>query len=216
MASLGDSDAESVLSFLRDNDHFFLNLSMCACKAAADAASGIPWSTVVTAIARNGTDLGIRVSGLDDQWFVAPAPTVDGLYFPEYDERDASADIGDSSIAETTGVGGFAMAGSPSITQFVGGTPADARRYTTRMYEITVCENDRYQLPGLNFRGTPTGIDVLRVLETDIAPIINTGIAHKEPGVGQIGAGIGRAPMACFIDACSAFRETYLDDGADE
>jgi hypothetical protein len=209
LATLTEPETDAVLSFLADNDHFFLNLSMCACKAAADAAAGVPWSTVVTAMARNGTDFGIRVSGLEDQWFVTEAPTVDGLYFPEYDETDANPDIGDSSIAETTGVGGFAMAGSPSITQFVGGTPADARRYTREMYEITVTENAQYTLPGLDFRGTPTGIDMLTVLETGIAPIINTGIAHEDPGVGQIGAGVGRAPLSCFVDACAAFCKRY-------
>lgn len=216
MASIGGPDASTVLSFLEDNDHFFLNLSMGACKVAADAASAVPWSTVVTAMARNGTDFGIRVSGLEDTWFVTDAPTVDGLYFPEYDEADANPDIGDSSIAETIGVGGFAMAGSPSITNFVGGEPADARRYTREMYHITVEENTNYTLPGLNFRGTPTGIDILRVLETDIVPIINTGIAHQEPGVGQIGAGVGRAPMECFMDACKAFCVTYQNEDPDQ
>lgn len=211
MADLDAPEVGDALSFLEGNDHFFLNLSMAACKVAADAASGVPWSTVLTAMARNGTDFGIRVSGLGDRWFTTPAPTVDGLYFPEYDADDANPDIGDSSIAETVGVGGFAMAGSPSITQFVGGTPADARRFTREMYEVTVGERPTYTLPGLDFRGTPAGIDLCRVLETGVAPVINTGIAHEEPGVGQIGAGVGRAPMAAFVDALGAFRTAYLD-----
>jgi len=205
--------AGEVLAFLESNDHFFLNLSMAACKVAADAAAEVPWSTVVTAMARNGTDFGIRVSGLGDRWFTTTAPVIDGLYFPEYDAADANPDIGDSSIAETTGVGGFAMAGSPSITQFVGGTPADARRFTREMYEVTVGERPTYTIPGLGFRGTPAGIDLCRVLETGIAPVINTGIAHEDPGVGQIGAGVSRAPMACFVDALEAFRTVYLDEG---
>ncbi|MFT4947366.1 MAG: hypothetical protein ACI8TL_001608, partial [Natronomonas sp.] len=177
MATVDASGTGETLSFLEDNDHFFLNLSMGACKLAADAAADIPWSTVVTAMARNGTDFGLRVSGLSGQWFTAEAPVVDGLFFPEYDAEDANPDIGDSSITETTGVGGFAMAGSPGITQFVGGTPEDARRFTREMYSITVGENSGYSIPGLDFRGTPTGIDIIQVLATSTPPIINTGIA---------------------------------------
>jgi hypothetical protein len=210
VATLDVESTEEVLAFLRGNDHFFLNLSMAACKLAADAAAGVPWSTVVTAMSRNGTEFGLRVSGLGDRWFTTEAPVVDGLFFPEYDADDASPDIGDSSIAETTGVGGFAMAAAPGITQFVGGTPAEARALTREMYEITVGENGSYTLPALGFRGTPTGIDIGRVLATGTEPIINTGIAHREPGVGQIGAGITRAPRACFVAALEAFYETYL------
>ena len=58
------------------------------------------------------------------------------------------------------------------------------------MYEITVGEGQAYKIPALDFRGSATGIDVLKVIETGIRPIINTGIAHKDPGVGQVGAGI--------------------------
>jgi hypothetical protein len=210
VATLDTGATEDVLSFLGTNDHFFLNLSMAACKLAADAAADVPWSTVVTAMTRNGTEFGLRVSGLGDRWFTAEAPVVDGLFFPEYDADDANPDIGDSSIAETTGVGGFAMAAAPGITQFVGGTPAEARAFTREMYEITVGENSRYTIPALGFRGTPTGIDIARVLATGTQPIINTGIAHEEPGVGQIGAGITRAPRECFVAALVAFRETYL------
>lgn len=198
-----------VAEFIADNDIFYLNLSMAAGKAAVDAASGVPWSTMVTTLTRNGTEFGIRVSGLEDTWFTAPAPSVDGLYFPEYDADDAALDIGDSTITETTGLGGFAMAAAPAITDFVGGTPADARSRTLEMYEITLGENPNYTIPALEFRGTPTGIDLLRVIDTGIQPFINTGIAHKEPGVGQIGAGLVRAPRACFLDAARAFCEAY-------
>lgn len=214
IATLDHEETGEVLSFLKENEHFFLNLSMASCKAAADAASGVPWSTVVTAMARNGTDFGIQVSGLGEQWITTPASVVDGLYFSGYSEEDASPDIGDSSIAETTGVGGFAMAGSPAITQFVGGHPQEALRYTRKMYEITVTENDNYALPPLDFQGTPTGIDLLGVVETGVQPIINTGIAHREPGVGQIGAGIGRAPRECFLAAAETLSERYRDGTA--
>lgn len=203
---------EKILSFIGNNEHFFLNLSMAACKSATDAAANVPWSTVLTAMARNGTEFGIRISGLGDEWFTTPAKVVDGLYFSDYSKQDASPDIGDSSIAETSGVGGFAMAGSPAITQFVGGHPQEALGYTKQMYEITITENTNYALPPLNFRGTPTGIDLTQVIETGIQPIINTGIAHKEPGIGQIGAGIGRAPRECFLTAMQAYCNAYRNE----
>jgi hypothetical protein len=190
-----------ILAFAGGNEHFFLNVGMAACKAALDAAHGVPHSTLVTAMARNGTDFGIRVSGLGDRWFTAPAETPVGLYFPGYGAADANPDIGDSAITETAGLGGFAMGGAPAIVQFVGGTPAEAVRYTRRMYEITLGESEAYRLPALDFRGTPTGIDVRLVEQTGILPQINTGIAHRAPGVGQIGAGLVRPPRACFAQA---------------
>lgn len=197
-----------VLSFIDGNDHFFLNLSMPACKAIMDAAHGIPHSTVVTTMARNGTDFGIRVSGLGDRWFTAPAEIVDGLYFPGYTAADANPDIGDSAITETTGIGGFAMAGAPAIVQFVGGTVADAGRYTNLMYEITLAESRSFTIPQLNFRGTPTAIDLRKVMSTGVLPHINTGIAHREAGVGQVGAGLVRPPRVCFENALLAMAES--------
>ncbi|AZR72678.1 hypothetical protein BBF96_04300 [Anoxybacter fermentans] len=203
-------DAETVASvfeFMNGNDHFFLNLTMPACKATMDPAHGIENSTLVSTMARNGTEFGIRVSGLGDRWFTAPAEIIDGLYFPGYGPEDANPDVGDSVITETTGIGGFAMAAAPAITQFVGGTPEDALKYTNAMYEITLAENNAYLIPAMDFRGTPTGIDIRKVVESGILPIINTGIAHKEPGVGQVGAGLVRPPMKCFEDAVVAFAE---------
>ena len=204
-------DLHAVAKYLATNDHFFLNLSMAAAKTAADAASGMPWSTVVTALTRNGTEFGLRVSGLRNAWFTTEAPEVEGLYFPGYSAEDANPDIGDSTICETVGLGGFAMAAAPAITQFVGGTPREAERYTREMYEITIRKNSAYTLPSLGFEGTATGIDCLEVLDTGILPIINTGIAHKDPGVGQIGAGLVRAPAPCFVEAMDAFCDTYLN-----
>lgn len=197
----------SVLEFMNSNDHFFLNLTMPACKATMDPAHGIEGSTLVSTMARNGTEFGIRVSGLGDRWFTAPAEIVDGLYFPGYGPNDANPDVGDSVITETTGIGGFAMAAAPAITQFVGGSPSDAIKYTSMMYEITLSENTAYLVPSMDFRGTPTGVDIRKVVETGILPIINTGIAHKEAGVGQVGAGLVRPPMKCFEDAIMAFAE---------
>ena len=193
--------ASAVLDFLLANDHFFLNLSMAACKAALDAAHGIDGSTVVTAMARNGVEFGIRVSGAGARWFTDPAPVIDGLYFPGYGPADANPDLGDSAITETAGIGGFAMGGAPAIVRFVGGTPADAVAYTRAMYGITLGRNPEYALPALGFAGTPTGIDLRRVVDSGVAPVINTGIAHREPGIGQIGAGIARAPLGCFAAA---------------
>ena len=177
---------------------------MAACKAAMDAAHGVPRSSLVTTMARNGTEFGIRVSGLGDRWFTGPSGTPVGLYFPGFTAEDANPDMGDSAITETAGLGGFAMAGAPAIVQFVGGTPADALAYTRRMYEITLGESEAYRLPTLDFRGTPTGIDVRLVLQTGILPQINTGIAHQKPGIGQIGAGLVNPPMACFEQAGAA------------
>ena len=196
-----------VLKFINSNDHFFLNLTMPAAKCTMDAAKNIEFSTIVTVMARNGTEFGIRVSGLGDRWFTGPAGIVDGLLFPGYSAEDANPDIGDSVIAETAGIGGFAMAAAPAIVQFVGGTAKDAVNFTLKMYEITAAENNIYKIPALDFRGTPTGIDIRKVVETGILPSINTGIAHKDPGVGQVGAGLVKPPMKCFEDALQAFVE---------
>ena len=196
-----------VLKFIDSNDHFFLNLTMPACKCTLDAVKNIEFSTIVTAMARNGTEFGIRVSGLGDRWFCGPAGMVDGLFFPGYSAKDANPDIGDSVIAETAGIGGFAMAAAPAIVQFVGGSAKDAVNFTLKMYEITAAENNIYKIPALDFRGTPTGIDIRKVVETGILPSINTGIAHKDPGVGQVGAGLVKPPMNCFEDALQAFVE---------
>ncbi|HKV43135.1 MAG TPA: DUF1116 domain-containing protein [bacterium] len=194
-------DAAAALDFIRGNDHFYLNLSMAACKATLDAAHGHAGSTVVTAMSRNGVEFGIRMSGTGDTWFTAPVAVPEGLYFPGYGPADANPDLGDSAITETCGLGGFAMAAAPAIIRFVGGTPSDAQETTREMYRITLTRHPRYTIAGLGFAGTPTAIDARRVVESGILPVINTGIAHRKPGIGQIGAGITRAPLACFTDA---------------
>ncbi len=196
-----------VIEFIDRNDHFFLNLSMPAGKAMLEPAEGVAGSTIVTVMARNGTDFGIRLSCMPERWFTAPAGRVQGLYFPQYTEKDANPDIGDSTITETAGYGGMAMAAAPAIVQFVGGTPQLATRTTLEMYEITAGEHANLTIPSLNFRGTPLGIDVRKVMETGILPQINTGIAHKDPGVGMVGAGILRAPESCFREAFAALQE---------
>lgn len=202
-------ETAKVLEFIHSNDHFFLNLSMPAGKAMVLPAEGIHGSTILTVMARNGTDFGIRLSGLPDHWFTAPAGKVEGLYLPGFSEEDANPDIGDSTITETAGFGGFAMAAAPAITQFVGGKPDLAVKTTQEMYEITQTEHRDFTIPALGFRGTPLGIDVRRVAETGILPQINTGIAHKKPGVGMVGAGILRAPKKCFDDAFFAFENKF-------
>jgi hypothetical protein len=205
----GKEATQEVLRFVAGNPLFFLNLSMAACKATMDAAHGVAYSTVVTAMARNGVEIGIRVSGLGDRWFTAPAPRVEGLYFAGFSAQDANPDLGDSTITETAGIGGFAMAAAPAIVQFVGGNYARALAITRSMAEITVAKNASYQIPALDFEGSPTGIDVRKVVETGIAPAINTGIAHREPGVGQVGAGLTAAPLEMFAQALLAMGEEW-------
>jgi hypothetical protein len=207
MTDFSNEVKRDVLKFIHSNDHFFLNLTMPACKCSLDPLEGIENATVVYTMARNGTDFGIRISGLGNRWFTAPAEIIDGLFFPGYTKDDANPDIGDSCITETCGIGGFAMATAPAIVQFVGGTPQDAINFTTSMYEITLSDSAAYKLPAMNFRGSPTGIDIMKVVETQIRPIINTGIAHKNAGIGQVGAGLVRPPMQCFEDALAAFVE---------
>jgi hypothetical protein len=205
--AIGPPDMAAVTEFIAGNDHFFLNLSMAACKAMLDAAADVPNSSMVTAMARNGVDFGIRLSGTGDTWFTAPAPVVEGLFFPGYAAADAAPDLGDSAITETAGLGGFAMAAAPAIVQFVGGTPQDAIAHTAEMSHITLGRNGALTLPPLDFTGTPAGIDARKVVDTGIAPIINTGIAHREAGIGQIGAGITRAPLVCFAQAIVALAD---------
>jgi uncharacterized protein DUF1116 len=195
------SDVAEVARFISVNDYFYLNLSMASGKATADAAAGVDHSTIVTAIARNGTELGIRVSGTGDRWFTAPAGEISGLYRPGYGAADANPDVGDSTITETIGLGGFVMAAAPAIGHFAGITAEEALRATLSMYEITWSESVNYRIPALGYRGSPLGIDCRKILETGIVPIVNTGIAHKEPGVGVIGGGIVRLPMEPFAAA---------------
>jgi hypothetical protein len=205
-----DAIESEILQFLGDNALSVLNPVMAACKAMADTAHGVECSTIVTTMARNGTDFGIRVSGLGEkQWFTAPAEIPIGLFFSGFTQDDANPDIGDSAITETAGIGGFAMATAPAIVTFVGGTPKDAMNATLEMYEITFAESKFFTMPSLDFRGTPTGIDLRKVVELGITPRINTGIAHKNAGVGQVGAGLVRPPLKMFEDALVAFAEKY-------
>jgi len=201
------SDVAEAARFIGGNDHFFLNLGMPACKLACDAARDIPGSSVVVAMARNGTDFGIQVSGTGDQWFTGPANTPEGLYLGAFGPDDANPDIGDSAITETGGIGGFAMAAAPAIVRFVGGEVGDAIEATRLMYEITLAENPTYQVPVLGFRGTPTGIDATLVTRTGILPHINTGMAGRVAGTGQVGAGLVNPPADIFPEAVAALAE---------
>jgi hypothetical protein len=191
------------------NDQFFLNVAMAMGKVLADPARGIAGSSVVTAMSRNGTDFGIRVSGTGDRWFTAPVEMPVGIYFPGFGARDANPDMGDSAIVETVGLGGFAMAAAPAVVGYVGaGRASEAAVFTRQMAEITVGANPAWTIPAMDFAGVPTGIDIRLVVETGLAPTINTGIAHREPGVGQVGAGVVKAPLKCFEQALVAFAET--------
>jgi hypothetical protein len=198
------ADTAAVARFIAGNDHFYLNLTMPAAKASADAARDIDRSSVVVAMARNGTEFGIRLSGTGDRWFTGPSGMIDGLYLPGFGPEDANPDIGDSTITETVGLGGFAMAAAPAIVRVVGGGAEDALEATRAMYDISWAESRSYQIPALGFRGTPFGIDVREVVHTRVLPFVNTGIAHREPGVGQIGAGVVKPPMEAFVKAVRA------------
>ncbi len=204
----GAAEVARALKFVEDAGHFILNLVMAGAKGILDAASGIDGSTIVTAIARNGYETGIRVSGTGERWFTAPAPMIKGVYFPGFGPEDANPDMGDSSITETIGLGSLAMAGAPAVVEYVGGTPEFALETTMRMYEITVAESQAFKLPSLRFRGTPLGIDIRKVVKSGITPVINTGIACKRPGIGQIGAGLTAVPIECFEKALEAFAQT--------
>jgi len=201
--------AFEVTKFLGENALSILNPVMAGCKTMTAAGHNIEGSTIVTIMSRNGTDWGIKVSGLGDKWFTAPSPVVKALYFPGFTEKDACPDIGDSVITETAGIGGFAMATAPALVTFVGGEPRDAINTTLDMYEITEGEHKQFTIPFLDFRGTPTGVDIRKVVEKQITPRVNTGVAHKDPGVGQVGAGVVSAPMKCFEDALIAFADKY-------
>lgn len=203
------SDLTSTLSYIAGHELLFLGLAMASAKSAADAARSIEYSTVVTAMARNGFEFGINVSGLDGEWFTAPAPAIDGLYLPGYREGDGGLGMGDSAITETVGWGGFALGGAPGILSLVGGTTDEALNYSREMREITVGMSPDYAIPALDFEGTAVGIDIRKVAQTGILPIIDTAIAHKEPGHPIIGAGLVRPPMACFHTALRAFAARY-------
>jgi hypothetical protein len=207
------AEVAEAVRFVSANDHFFLNLAMPACKLTLDSARDIAGSTVVVAMARNGTDFGIQVAGTGDRWFTGPAQLADGLFLGDYGPADANPDIGDSAITETAGLGGFAMATAPAIVRFVGGSVDDALDTTRRMYEITVGEHPMYSIPVLDFRGTPTGIDVTKVVRTSILPQINTGMAGRIAGVGQVGAGLVTPPGEIFPQALAALA-TLADDAA--
>lgn len=198
---------QPVVDFINGNDGYFLSISMPSSKVCLDIAHGVEKSTMVTALARNGVDFGIRVSGLKGEWFTGPAQMVKGLYFPGYGDDDANPDMGDSAITETAGIGGFALSGAPAIVQLVGGSAADGIEISKKMYEITLFENMNFSQPVLDFRGSPTGIDIRKVVETGILPVITTGSVHKKAGEGQIGAGITHPPIDCFEKALLRFAD---------
>ena len=213
-SSADAKDVADTLRFIGGNDHFFLNLAMPACKLALDAARGIEGSTMVVAMARNGTEFGIQVAGTGDQWFTGPAQVADGLFLGGYGPEDANPDIGDSAITETAGIGGFSMATAPAIVRLVGGTVPDALATTRRMREITLAENPRWSIPVLEFAGAPTGIDVSLVCRTQVLPQINTGMAGNKAGVGQVGAGLVTPPAEIFPKALAALADRARERAA--
>ncbi len=209
LAGVPQPDLLKTLGYMTGHNLLFLGLAMACGKAIADPARDIEYSSVVTAMCRNGVEFGIRVSGLGDEWFTAPSPKVDGLYVPGFKDEDAGLDMGDSAITETVGWGGFVLGGAPGILSLVGGTPEQALSYSREMRSITVTRHPQYLMPALNFEGTAIGIDIRKVVQTGITPIIDTAIAHREPGYPKIGAGLVRAPLECFKKALSRFGQKY-------
>lgn len=203
-----NEDKEKCLDFIKRNEHYFLNLSMPYCKVSLDAARNIKYSSLVVCMCRNGVEFGIQVAGLGNKWFTYQANFVQGLFFPGFSQNDAARDLGDSAITETRGIGGFAMACAPAIVQFVGGKVQDAFNYSIKMNEICLSQNDTFVIPPLDFKFTAFGIDILKVVQTNVLPIINTGMAHKDPGIGQVGAGLVTPPYECFVEALEAFAES--------
>jgi hypothetical protein len=214
-SGIPNTDLAAVARFIGGNDHFFLNLVMPAGKLAADAARGIAGATMVVAMARNGTEFGIQTAGTGNRWFTAPAAVPHGLYLGDFGPDDANPDIGDSTITETSGIGGFAMATAPAIVSFIGGQAKDALEATRSMYEITLAEHPAYQIPILDFRGSPTGIDVTRVVRTGLLPVVNTGIAGRIAGTGQVGAGLVEPPFEVFAAATRALADGVPVPGPD-
>ena len=212
-AGFGAKETARALRFLAQNDIFFLPLTMASGKSTMASTQGIPGSTVVSCMAANGVRFGIKVSGLGDRWITAPIPQVHGQFFEGYQAEDANQVIGDSEVAETMGLGAFAMAGAPALARYVGGTVKEATRLALEMYSITLSEHPRFNIPTLEYRGTPTGIDIRRVVEQGLTPLFNTGIAHRTPGIGQIGAGFVRTPLECFTTALEELAKTPSPTG---
>lgn len=208
--SFTTAEKEAAMNFIKNNDHYFLNLSMPYCKLATHAGMGIKYASIVSIMCRNAYEFGIKISS-SDKWFTAPSPMVKGLFFPGYSEEDAARDLGDSAITETNGLGGFSMAASPAIVKFVGGTVSDAFNYSLQMNQIAWSNNPNFTLPALDFKPTAVGIDIIKVLNSDILPIINTGIAHKKAGIGQVGAGLVSPPYECFKSALIEFAKQFED-----
>lgn len=198
-------DIASIINFIGQNNHSFLSLTLTACKSACDAAHGIPNSTVVTAMSRNGVNFALRVGGIRDNWFIAPtAPMDEAIYYSGYGPEDAAGDIGDSAIVETAGLGGMIIGAAPSISSFVGGTMQHSRQSMATMRTICAGTNPAFAPGAVDFTPAPLGVDIRKVVQLGLGPIIDTGVLHKASGVGQIGTGIARAPLSAFVQAVEA------------
>ena len=207
MAGADAARVRETFLHVADNDYFFLRLSMAAGKAIADAAHGVAGSSVVTAMGFSCQEFAIRVSGLGDEWFRGPTPTVEGKLFPGHDSSEITWMGGESPITETVGLGGFAQACAFSLQQYQGGSPEAMTARNLEMYRITAGENTAFKIPVFGFRGTPTGIDIFKVLAEDVLPVMDVGLAGRDGG--QIGAGVIRAPRECFERAAARWAEVY-------
>ncbi len=207
LASSGAERITRAVKAVTDDQYFFLRLSMAAAKATADAARNIERSSVVTAMVFNCKGFAIRVSGLGDTWFNGPYPSVQAKLFEGHNEDEITWMGGESIITETIGLGGFAQAGAPALQNYQGGSYEPMIARNKELYQIVVGENPSLLIPAFGFRGTPTGIDIFKVLETKVLPTMDIGIAGRDGG--QIGAGIVRAPIACFEAAAEAYNKRY-------
>ncbi len=214
----------------------FLSLSMASAKAMTDWASNIDYSTIVVTMARNGVEFGIRVSGLGNEWFTAPAPRAfmrsfvplgtgvqpwardfglvsiskeEDKKIPRWTLDSAGLDMGDSAITETVGWGATTLANQLGFLPIVGCSLEQALELTHEVRQLSVSSSTNYAIPIFKFEGSPLGIDIRKVVETGVLPIIDTGIAHKEPGYPIVGSGLARPPMECFKKALERFGKKY-------
>ena len=198
-----------IFDFLRGNSQFFVAASLAASRLALDAGHGVEGSSLVTAVGANGRDCGIKVSGLGDEWFTAPAEVPEGVFLEGFGPADAGPGCGDSLAVECAGLGATVLPAAPALWPLVGADEARARRIFEETELIALGEHPHYRVPVLGDRGAPTGIDLLRVVETGIRPVIDIVMVHRESGRGMIGFGLTSPPMGCFEQAAQAFRARY-------
>eukprot|EP00005_Dracoamoeba_jomungandri_P005154 CAMPEP_0174260516 /NCGR_PEP_ID=MMETSP0439-20130205/9811_1 /TAXON_ID=0 /ORGANISM="Stereomyxa ramosa, Strain Chinc5" /LENGTH=472 /DNA_ID=CAMNT_0015344773 /DNA_START=55 /DNA_END=1473 /DNA_ORIENTATION=+ len=186
-----------------------LGLVMASAKATLDPAKGIPYSTFVTCMARNGYEFGIKIADSGDTWYSAPSPFPEGKFFPPYKQTDAGRDMGDSAITEANGWGSNVLNGALA---FLNGLPATVQRaheITAENKSLMVGRNPYLKAPAYDFEGVPQGLDFRLVHTKKLLPWINTGITHRDAGHRVIGRGLSKPPQRCFDQALEAMAKKY-------